>query len=199
MKLYRTRTQEEFDWLAQQANEKGYIFYDSDIWKNYKENTVVYYLKDEKDFVAHEAVDVVRKQYPKAYFPIIEVSELMAEQDPLAKKIMERNNKPGKEMDWTEEVLKLRNQGVSYQEIKEKIKPKRHNPIQPDHYNKGEIDLFESWYRTYPFNEFRAGMQMIAERYMRRDKNDRIEDLEKARYTLERLKEYEVQHDNQTN
>lgn len=32
---------------------------------------------------------------------------------------------------------------------------------------------------------------MIAERYMRRDKNDRIEDLEKARYTLERLKEYE--------
>ena len=37
-------------------------------------------------------------------------------------------------------------------------------------------------------------MQMIAERYMKRDKNDRIEDIEKARYTLERLKEYEEQN-----
>ena len=65
------------------------------------------------------------------------------------------------------------------------------DPIKPSHYRKGEIDLYESWYRTYPFNEFRAGMQMIAERYMKRDKNDRIEDIEKARYTLERLRGYE--------
>ena len=65
------------------------------------------------------------------------------------------------------------------------------DPIKPKHYRKGEIDLYESWYRTYPFNEFRAGMQMIAERYMKRDKNDRVEDISKAVETLRRLKEYE--------
>ena len=82
---------------------------------------------------------------------------------PLADKIQERNNKSGKE----------------------------HDPIKPAHYRKGEIDLFESWYRTYPFNEFRAGMQMIAERYMKRDKHDRVEDIKKSMETLTRLKEYE--------
>lgn len=65
------------------------------------------------------------------------------------------------------------------------------NPIKPTHYNKGEIDLFESWYRTRPFNEFRAIMESIAERYMKRDKEDRVQDLEKSIYTLTRLKEYE--------
>ena len=63
--------------------------------------------------------------------------------------------------------------------------------IKPDHYRKGEIDLFESWYRTRPFNEFRAIMESIAERYMKRDKEDRIQDLDKAMETLRRLKEYE--------
>ena len=63
--------------------------------------------------------------------------------------------------------------------------------IKPEHYRKGEIDLFESWYRTRPFNEFRAIMESVAERYMKRDKEDRILDIGKAIYTLERLKEYE--------
>ena len=54
------------------------------------------------------------------------------------------------------------------------------DPIKPSHYRKGEIDLFESWYRTRPFNEFRAIMESIAERYMKRDKNDRVEDINKA-------------------
>ena len=63
--------------------------------------------------------------------------------------------------------------------------------IKPDHYRKGEIDLFESWYRTRPFNEFRAIMESVAERYMKRDKEDRVLDIGKAIYTLERLKEYE--------
>ena len=66
--------------------------------------------------------------------------------------------------------------------------------IKPEHYRKGEIDLFESWYRTRPFNEFRAIMESIAERYMKRDKEDRILDLNKAIYTLERLKEKEIEH-----
>ena len=65
------------------------------------------------------------------------------------------------------------------------------DPIQPSHYRKGEIDLYESWYRTRPFTEFRAIMEAIAERYMKRDKNNRLEDLDKAIYTLQRLREYE--------
>ena len=66
------------------------------------------------------------------------------------------------------------------------------NPIKPDHYRKGEIDLYESWYLTRPFSEFRAIMEAIAERYMKRDKVNRLEDLDKAIYTLQRLREYEV-------
>jgi len=65
--------------------------------------------------------------------------------------------------------------------------------IKPEHYRTGEIDLYEAWYRTYPFNEYRAIMQSVAERYMRRDKNDRAEDLGKAIYTLERLREKEIE------
>ena len=92
--------------------------------------------------------------------------------DPLVTKTLERNNKPVK-MISGENLLN------------------DNDPIKPSHYRKGEIDLYESWYRTYPFNEFRAGMQMIAERYMKRDKDNRIQDLDKAIYTLSRLKEYE--------
>ena len=66
--------------------------------------------------------------------------------------------------------------------------------IRPEHYRTGEIDLYEAWYRTYPFNEYRAIMQAVAERYMRRDKKDRVEDLKKAIYTLERLKEKEIEY-----
>ena len=65
--------------------------------------------------------------------------------------------------------------------------------IKPEHYRTGEIDLYEAWYRTYPFEQYRAIMQAVAERYMRRDKNDRVEDLGKAIYTLERLKEKEIE------
>ena len=65
------------------------------------------------------------------------------------------------------------------------------DPIQPSHYRKVEMDLYESWYRTRPFAEFRTIMEAIAERCMKRDKNNRLEDLDKAIYTLQRLREYE--------
>ena len=66
--------------------------------------------------------------------------------------------------------------------------------IKPDHYRKGEIDLYEAFSQIFPHNEYRAGMQMIAMRYMFRDKIDRVEDLKKAIYSLERLKEKEIEH-----
>lgn len=64
--------------------------------------------------------------------------------------------------------------------------------IKPEHYRKGEIDLYESFSQIFPHNEYRAGMQMIAMRYMFRDKINRVEDINKAIYTLERLKEKEI-------
>ena len=68
----------------------------------------------------------------------------------------------------------------------------KHNiAIEPKHYRKGEIDLYESWYRTRPFNEFRAIMESVAERYLKRVKVNRLEDLDKAMYTINRLREYE--------
>ena len=66
--------------------------------------------------------------------------------------------------------------------------------IRPEHYRKGEFDLYEAFSKIFPHNEYRAGMQMIAMRYMFRDKIDRVEDLGKAIYTLERLKEKEIEH-----
>ena len=65
--------------------------------------------------------------------------------------------------------------------------------IKPEHYRKGEIDLYEAFSQIFPHNEYRAGMQMIAMRYMFRDKIDRVEDISKAIYTLERLKEKEIE------
>ena len=103
--------------------------------------------------------------------PTVSKTEKVQE-DTLATKIEERNNKPVKMI--SDENLLNEN-----------------DPIKPSHYRKGEIDLYESWYRTYPFNEFRAIMSAIAERYMKRDKDNRIQDLNKAIYTLSRLKEYE--------
>ena len=66
--------------------------------------------------------------------------------------------------------------------------------IKPEHYRKGEVDLYEAFSQIFPHNEYRAGMQMIAMRYMFRDKIDRVEDLGKSIYTLERLKEKEIEH-----
>ena len=66
--------------------------------------------------------------------------------------------------------------------------------IKPEHYRKGEIDLYEAFSQIFPHNEYRAGMQMIAMRYMFRDKIDRVEDISKAIYSLERLKEKEIEY-----
>ena len=68
------------------------------------------------------------------------------------------------------------------------------NPIKPEHYNKGETDLFEAAYRTRPFSEVRAIMEFTAERYFKRYKQNRLEDIDKGIYVMQRLREYEVLH-----
>src|SRR5699024_7135295 len=109
--------------------------------------------------------------------------EPITDHDYLMDKILERNNKPEKLNTgdpWIDNLPE------SYFEMYEE-----EDAIRPQHYRKGEIDLYESAYRTRPFNEFRAIMEFVAERYMKRDKDNRIQDLDKAIYTLTRLKEYE--------
>lgn len=101
-------------------------------------------------------------------------------EDPLADKIVERNNKPnileGKDM----------NQPID-------------DPIEPQHYRNGDKDLFDELYdrlyhskKTFTGREvFIIVMKFVAERYTRRYPNKNAEDLSKGIYTLERLREYE--------
>ena len=72
------------------------------------------------------------------------------------------------------------------------ITPADNTPVTPSHYRQGKTDLFETWYLTYPFNEFRAIMKSHIVKYLHRyqDKNG-IEDLDKASYCIKRLREYE--------
>ena len=71
------------------------------------------------------------------------------------------------------------------------------DPIQPNHYRQGKTDLFETWYLTYPFNEFRAIMKSHIAKYLHRyqDKNG-IEDLDKASYCIKLLRKYEERESN---
>ena len=66
---------------------------------------------------------------------------------------------------------------------------KPNDPIKPTHYRQGDMDLFDAWHATLPLDQYKAVMVCIAERYMKRDKDNPIQDLNKAIYTLERLKE----------
>ena len=72
------------------------------------------------------------------------------------------------------------------------VQPCQSDPVQPNHYRQGSVDLFETWYLTYPFNEFRAIMKSHIAKYLHRyqDKNG-TEDLDKASYCIKRLREYE--------
>ena len=69
--------------------------------------------------------------------------------------------------------------------------------VEPAHYRQGKTDLFETWYLTYPFNEFRAIMKSHIAKYLHRyqDKNG-TEDLDKASYCIKRLREYEEREAN---
>lgn len=66
--------------------------------------------------------------------------------------------------------------------------------IKPKHYHTEGIDIYEWWYLTYPFEQYRAIMQATAERYIRIDEGSRTESLGEAIYALECLKEKEIEH-----
>lgn len=74
------------------------------------------------------------------------------------------------------------------------------NPIKPDHYlNEDGQDLFEQWYRRYPFRVFLAIMDCIEERYsFRASRKNGDEDLRKAEEVRKRKAEYVNRHEAET-
>lgn len=86
---------------------------------------------------------------------------------------------------------------ILYAEEPESLVPADNTPVTPHHYRQGKTDLFETWYLTYPFNEFRAIMKSHIAKYLHRyqDKNG-TEDLDKASYCIKRLREYEEREAN---
>lgn len=167
MKLYRTRTQAEYDFLARVLEKKGMVSF---IPLHEQGGDMVVYADEEEDCLSYSDLDYAEEEYPDK--PIIEVSDLM-KPDTLEQVVAEKNNVELTVHDDLMEDFVI------------------NDPIEPSHYRKGEIDLYEAAYQTRPFNEFRAIMEFVAERYIKRDKDNRVEDINKAIYTLERLKEYE--------
>lgn len=106
-------------------------------------------------------------------------------EDPLAQKVLERNNKPSIQEQLEENLLKLFDED-------DKVNS-------PSHYTNNGKDLFDELYdRLFHSKKMFTGrevfiivMKFVAERYIRRYPNKNEEDLQKGIYTLERLKEYE--------
>lgn len=94
MKLYRTRTREEYYWLMQELEDEGYKWSQKhdptelNIWPWFKDKTVI--INNDGGILTYMHRFNYEEKYPND--PIIEVSELM-EADPLVTKIEERNKK----------------------------------------------------------------------------------------------------------
>ena len=67
--------------------------------------------------------------------------------------------------------------------------------IKHNHCHTEGIDIYEARYLIYPFEQYRAIMQAIAEHHIHMSSDNRVENLEEAIYILERLKEKEIEHD----
>src|SRR5699024_7230751 len=72
MKLYRTRTQAEYDWLARELSKKGMVSY---IPRHEQGGDIVVYADEKEGYLSYSDLDYAEKEYPNE--PIIEVSDLM--------------------------------------------------------------------------------------------------------------------------
>ena len=78
MKLYRTRTQFEYDWLMQKLEDEGkksggrWKATETNFWKEYKDLTVIW---DKDDELTYGDIDYAMEHYSDE--PIIEVADLM--------------------------------------------------------------------------------------------------------------------------
>ena len=72
MKLYRTRTQAEYDWLAKELGKKGMTSY---IPRHEQGGDIVVYADEKEDFLSYSDLNYAQESHPNE--PIIEVSDLM--------------------------------------------------------------------------------------------------------------------------
>ena len=173
MKLYRTRTQEEYDWLMQKLEEEGCKWIGGDKPTNSKDarayaNEVVVYLDSDKILTWNFVRDVESKRLKN----IIEVSDLM-KQHPLATKVEERNNKPKPYTPPNTADPWIDNLPESYFEMYEKAetdKYARHKEI-TDYMHKTYVsknkDYGNSFERTHKEIGSRASLGRIADKFYR--------------------------------
>lgn len=115
------------------------------------------------------------------------------ERKPLMQEIIdtvEYDEKIRKELD---ENHRMAQQTVADERDVEQQLNKTRDNIKPEHYRRGELDMMMGWYYTQPWNEWRTSMMNIAERYMRRIKDNPLEDLEKAKEVIDRVIEKELE------
>lgn len=81
MRLYRTRTQEEYNWLMEKLEEEGNWWVvgvtpptEDNYWRTYREKTVI---EEEGGELSYMSYPYYLKKYSK---PLIEVSDMMAEE-----------------------------------------------------------------------------------------------------------------------
>ena len=96
MKLYRTRTQAEYDFLMQELEDEGFFWGMSKLNPTARNNFDVY---GDRTIIRANTTDDTLAYGIDSLFPndpIIEVSDLMdtVDHDTLMQKVMERNNKP---------------------------------------------------------------------------------------------------------
>lgn len=72
--------------------------------------------------------------------------------------------------------------------------------IEPDYYRNNGTDLIEMWSKLFSVDGFRTAMKSHIMKYVvRYDQKNKIEDLEKAKYYIERLIEFEHDKLNESN
>lgn len=164
MKLYHVETQEDYDALMKELDEKGYYWssydgiFDTNEWLNHKSETVVN-ANDNKKELCYS-----RKGFYQTHYPNEEIITYKAKQE-----------------------------GHTMRPEQERKYAEANNVNKSSHYqDKNGKDLYQKWYEEHDIQTFRAVMRAVAERYISRyEKKNGIEDLREGIYTLERLREYE--------
>ena len=170
MKLYRTRTQAEYDWLAKELGKKGMTSY---IPRHEQGGDIVVYADEKEDYLSYSDLDYAEKEYPNE--PIIEVSDLMdtVDHDTLMQKVVERNNKPEAYTPPNTGDPWIDNLPESYFEMYEEAetdKYARHKEI-TDYMHKTYVsknkDYGNSFERTHKEIGSRASLGRIADKFYR--------------------------------
>jgi len=180
IKIYKVNTFEKLEYLLNTLHERGAKWGNGDSLDNEA------MAKRYWDFCGRNGIAVYKRD------KVVTVSDIKY----FEKSIKEYGNQ-GEDYTIIEDVKLPKPSEKPKESETQQAQPHQPNVIQPEHYNQGDMDLFEIFYHQYPFNEFRTGMRMIAARYYHRypDKNG-LEDYNKGDEVMRRLREYEERETN---